>query len=58
MIKRFMKPRKGKDMTVVRLASYLNSEKHFESLYATKHEEWSGLSCSYKIKPIENLTIV
>lgn len=45
-------------MTVVRFESYLNNEKHYESLYVTKREEWSSLSYSFKIKQIENLTIV
>ncbi len=45
-------------MTVVRFASYLNSEKHYESLPTIRREEWSGLSYSFKTKQIENLTIV
>ena len=45
-------------MAVVRLAYYLNSEKHYESLPTYKREEWSSLSYSFKTKQIENLAIV
>ena len=45
-------------MTVVRFAYYLNSEKNYESLQASKRFEWSDLSYSFKKKQIENLVIV
>ena len=57
-IKWFKGPQKGKDMTVVRFATYLNNEKHYESLPATERAEWFHLSYSFKKKQKENLTIV
>ena len=44
-------------MAVVRFERYLNSEMRYESL-PKRREEWSHLSCSFKIKQIENQTIV
>lgn len=58
MKKRFKEPQKGKDMTVVRFAYYLNSEKNYESLLEAKRSGWSGLSYSFKVKQKENLIIV
>ena len=43
-------PQKGKDMTTVRFAYYLNSECYYESLSAFDSKEWSGFMRSYKIK--------
>ena len=50
-------PRKGKDMTTVRFAYYLNSESHYESLSESKHEEWSGFMRSFKVKQSQRITV-
>ena len=50
-------PRKGKDMTTVRFAYYLNSESHYESLSESKHEEWSGFMRSFKVKQSRKITV-
>ena len=44
-------------MAVVRLISYINEERKYESLFVAKCEEWFRLSCSYKTKQVENLAI-
>ena len=50
-------PRKGKDMTTVRFAYYLNSESYYESLSESKHEEWSGFMRSFKVKQSQRITV-
>ena len=47
-IKRMEYPRKGKNMTAVRFAFYLNSESHHESL-SEQIREWFGFVCSFKV---------
>ena len=49
--------RKGKDMTTVRFAYYLNSESHYESLSESKHEEWSSFMRSFKVKQSQRITV-
>ena len=49
--------RKGKDMTTVRFAYYLNSESHYESLSESKHEEWFGFMRSFKVKQSQRITV-
>ena len=48
---------KGKDMTTVRFAYYLNSESHYESLIDYKHEEWSVFMHSFKVKQRQRITV-
>ena len=42
--------RKGKEMTTVRFAYYLNSESYYESLVNSNYEEWYSFMRSFKIK--------
>ena len=49
--------RKGKEMTAVRFAYYLNSESHYESLVEYKYEEWSGFMRSFKVKQRQRITV-
>ena len=50
--------RKGKEMTTVRFAYYLNSESHYESLLAYNHKEWSDLVYSFKVGQRQIITDV
>lgn len=43
-------PRKGKDMTTVRLAYGLNDERYYESFVMYERTEWSGFMRSFKIR--------
>ena len=54
--KRTRCPQKGKDMTTVRFAYYLNSECHNESLKDDR-KEWSNFVCSFKIKQAKVITV-
>ena len=49
--------RKGKNMTTVRFAYYLNSESYYESLSESKYEEWSGFMRSFKVKQRQRITV-
>ena len=49
--------RKGKNMTTVRFAYYLNSESYYKSLSESKHEEWSGFMCSFKVNQRQRITV-
>ena len=48
--------RKGKNMTAVRFAYYLNSERCSESLY-DERKEWFSFACSYQEKQRQRITV-
>ena len=54
--KRTQSPQKGKDMTTVRFAYYLNSEYYNESLKDDK-KEWSSFVRSFRIKQSRRITV-
>jgi hypothetical protein len=49
-----LNPQKGKDMTTVRFAEYMNSEHKYELLLANECKKGSGFVYSYEVRRRQN----